>query len=158
VAVDLGIDHARPARGGVGDATFAAGPNHVAPRGKHGGASDTAALEGLDRSLGKASEKGLSAALEHTASPDLRFNRAGAAPWLGRSAARAAVDTLAGRWSFSTRGSGVAVSDDLAYTYGLAMRTLRDAPAPADTSVYLNVWRRDERNRWQLSLAVLNPM
>jgi hypothetical protein len=38
------------------------------------------------------------------------------------------------------------------------LRTLQEASAPADTSVSLNVWRRDGHAPWKLSLAVLNPM
>ena len=68
-------------------------------------------------------------------------------------------DSIAGAVRFSTQGSGIAASLDLGYTYGLAEVFTRGASgAPADSGVYLHIWRRGPDHRWKLALVVENPL
>lgn len=85
---------------------------------------------------------------------DVRLNLEGAEPVLGIAAASAALDTVKGVPRFVPQGWGVASSRDLAYTYGV-LELKRDAGP--DTTVYVHVWRRAPA-RWELALAVLNPV
>ena len=156
VALDIGGTHAAPRTGGVGSGDMKRGPDHSGS--KAGSASGAGDLAQLDRMLGEASRPGLARALQQTAAGDVRFNHAGREPALGLAAARAATDSLGGGWSFATRGSGAAGSNDLAYTYGVAARFAEGSAGGTDSSSYLNVWRRDDHNRWKLSLAVLNRL
>ena len=154
VALDIGGSHAAPKSGGVGSGELKLGADHS--NAKAAGPGSVSDLAQLDRMLGEASRSGLAHALQQTATADVRFNHAGSEPALGLPAARAAADSLGGGWQFATGGSGDSRSGDFAYTYGVAARFASGTAAGTDSSTYLNVWRRDEHNRWRLSLAVLN--
>jgi ketosteroid isomerase-like protein len=155
VVADIGASHAKPERGGLGSAEFAAGP--VLPR--RSMKSGRVNLAAMDRALSKAMRSaGAGEAIAAHAAPDVRLNVEGGFPALGIEAAQARIDSLGGFFEFKPEGSGVASSGDLGYTYGLAERFLSAKAAPADTSVYLNVWRQEDGRTWKLALAVLNPL
>jgi ketosteroid isomerase-like protein len=158
VALDLGVSHTKPARG-LGQESFHRNTSlHVTaprtrPRRTH------TELTGLDNAFTRATEsKGIAPALADMGAADLRFNTEGAQPASGVAEARSLADTLAGSFRFLTRGAGLAKSDDLGYTYGVAERIPRKDAAPADSSVYLHVWRRGPDRHWKLALAVWNPL
>jgi ketosteroid isomerase-like protein len=154
VAVDIGGIH-DPQQPGVGSGAFATGPTHTASaRGDRSRAAEREILA-AEKTFSRSAEKsGFSGAFAAIAAPDVRLGRAGIAPALGVEAARAmlASDGPA-RWT--PTGSGAARSGDLGYAYGIRER-VRAGAAP-DTSVYLDVWRREARG-WKLALAVDNPV
>ncbi|MEK7329581.1 MAG: DUF4440 domain-containing protein [Candidatus Eisenbacteria bacterium] len=155
VVADIGGSHARPERGGVGSGEFAAGP--VLPR--RSMKSRRVNLAAMDRDLSKAMRSaGAGEAIAAHAAPDVRMNVEGRFPSLGIEAAQARFDSLAGFFEFKAEGSGIASSGDLGYTYGLAERFVSAKAAPADTSVYLHVWRQEDGRTWKLALAVINPL
>ena len=154
VAVDIGGQHDKPERGvGSGDLTL----HPAAARHSKGKSPD---LAELDRRLSETmTAKGAAAGFAVLAAPDVRLNREGSMPSLGLASARAALDTVARAPRFSTQGSGLSTSLDLGYTYGVALWLRRgDSAAPADSGVYLHVWRRGADKRWRLALAVENPL
>ena len=157
VAVDLGAAHER-AEPGIGSGAFTAGPAHGPAPSEDRYATATQELRAAERSFAKAaSEAGFAAALAGQAATDARFNRDGMTPAVGRDSIRAAVaaDTARARWT--PQGVGASRAGDLAYAYGVRER-LAAAGAPPDTSVFLDVWRRESGGRWRLVMAVDNPV
>src|SRR5215831_5419520 len=153
VALDLGAAHER-AEPGVGSGAFTAGPAHGMPPKDDRRAAATRELRAAEQSFAKAaSEAGFAAAFSRHAASDVRFNRDGIVPAVGLAAARAAVaaDTARARWT--PQGAGASRAGDLAYAYGVRER-LTAAGAPPDTSVFLDVWRRDSAGNWRLVMAV----
>ena len=156
VVVDLGTSHEKPASG-VGSGAFEAGPPHEAvPKGDRGRAALSEVRAAEKRFADASRARGLEAAFEACAAPDVRFNRDGYLPALGLEAARSvlAADTARVRWA--PEGAGASRSGDLGYAYGVRER-LGAAGAAPDTSVYLDVWRR-EGGKWRLVMAVDNPV
>lgn len=156
VAADMGISHDKPDSGGLGTGLDATGPNHVAAFKPGKGSSG---IEDAERGFSKDSQtNGVVRAMERWATADVRWNREGDRPALGRIEARtlSAKDSGLVRWTpHFHRAAG---SADLGYAYGVAERfASRGAKVPADSSAYLHVWRRDG-NRWRMSLAVVNPI
>lgn len=156
VELDLGGSHDQPAHGGVGSGEMHRGPIHADPpptdRSKQA-ARDIAAAE--KRFSGAARKAGLAAVMTGWTTEDVRFNREGHQPAEGREASRMAVaaDTASVFWR--PQGTGAAHSGDLGYTYGVRLRHLGATP---DSSVYLNVWRRERDGKWRVSLMVDNPL
>jgi len=52
---------------------------------------------------------------------------------------------------------GASRSGDLGYAYGIRQRR-GPGNAVADTSAFLDVWRRDALGSWKLAMAVDNPV
>ncbi len=155
VIADIGVSHPRPARGGVANVELTAGPT-LRPKTMRTGRRD---LPGEDERLSRLmSERGAREALAALGASDLRLNTDGRLPALGLDAAQTRLDSLGGAYEYRTEGSEIARSGDLGYTYGLAARRLTPGAAPADTSVYLHVWRQEAGRHWRLALAVLNPL
>lgn len=155
VAVDIGISHEKPARGGVGSGEFAPGPAHAAA----GPAASTMDLKSLDRICSReARAHGMAVAFASHATPDVRFNTEGAFPFVGLESARAQFARAPGVFSFLPQGSGIAASRDLGYTYGIAQRFEPGGTVAADSSVYLHVWRAGAKGTWRIALSVMNPL
>ena len=158
VAVDLGVSHQKPDRG-VGSAK---GPtlHPAASVDLARAARSSVDLPALDRAFSDATrKKGVGAALAARGSADLRFNTEGAQPFLGIDPARAALDSVTGSMRFVPQGTGLSASRELGYTFGLAERFAPSHPGvPADSSVYLHIWRRGGDSKWKLVLAVWNPL
>lgn len=156
VEVDLGGSHDKPAHGGVGSGEMHRGPIHGDPppsdRTKQA-ARDIVSAE--KRFSGAARKAGLAAVMAGWTTEDVRFNREGHQPAEGREASRAAVtdDSTAVAWT--PQGSGASRSGDLGYTYGIRLRHIGARP---DSSVYLNVWRRERDGKWRVSMMVDNPL
>ena len=68
------------------------------------------------------------------------------------------LDSLGGIYEYKTEGSKIAKSGDLGFSYGLAEHFLPNSTAPADTGVFLHVWRQEGGRLWRLALAVINPI
>ena len=156
VAADIGGDHARPQHG-VGSGRFRAVPAHAAPHEKPSKrAPDLGAL--CDRAFGARTRTvSIGQTFQAFAAQDVRLQINGAPPKIGRLEAYAALDTMPGTWAFDPAGSRVSASRDLGATWGTVRRFAGRSKVAADTTVYLNVWRRDGP-RWELSLMVLNPL
>lgn len=153
---DLGINHEKPTRGGVGSGALRTGPAHGAAPAKPPRVN-VETMYGLDRAFAARTKSvSISQALQSSAAADLRLNLEGREPRLGRMEAIAALDTLAGRFEAFPTGGGVSKSGEFGYSYGTLRRFVGKSKAAADTSVYLNVWRHDEQ-RWELALSVINP-
>lgn len=152
---DIGVTHPRPARGGVGSGEFTAGPILKVRTMKSGRAD----IPGEDQRLSKAMRAGgPRGALSELGAQDLRVNSEGRFPAVGIEAAMARFDSLGGFYEYRTEGSVIARSGDLGYSYGVAERFLSATGAPADTSVFLHVWRQEGGRFWRLVLAVINPL
>jgi ketosteroid isomerase-like protein len=152
VVADIGVQHSRPYRS-VGSSPLDLGPAHEAAP----AAARLATPAQLDAALSSATRsRGISKGYAQVATHDFRFHRDGAWRYDRPADAYAWMDSIPGRLELSPGGGGASSSNDFAYTWGTAVRYAPKATAPADTSVYLNVWRR-ESGGWKLSLAVLNP-
>lgn len=154
VACDIGIGHERPEQP-VGSSHYMPGPAHGPPPRDAETRWPLDAHLALDRELSDAGAGGLGAAIAGHAARDLRFATEGALPMQGVAAARAALDTLAGAATWRTTTGGVSAARDLAWSCGVLERAQGAAP---DSSVYLNVWRLGAGSRWELALAVINPL
>jgi ketosteroid isomerase-like protein len=156
VAVDIGGAH-DALEPGVGSGAFAAGPVHAAsPKGDRSRAAAKEILDAEQRFSKEAERAGFAGAFAAVAAADVRLGREGSGPTLGIEAARGALATDAAHARWTPAGSGASRSGDLGYAYGVRER-LKAAGAAPDTSVFLDVWRR-EGNRWRLALAVDNPV
>jgi ketosteroid isomerase-like protein len=98
---------------------------------------------------------GLTAVMAGWTTEDLRFNREGHPPYEGREASRRAVAADSTGVAWTPLGSGAARSGDLGYAYGVRLRHLGAVP---DSSVYLDIWRRERDGKWRVSLMVDNPL
>lgn len=157
VELDLGVSHAKPERGGVGSGKIVRGPIHGDPPATDQTEQALAAIAAAERSFSdRARRSGLASALPRWTTADLRLNREGRFPSYGASARREMVKADSGAVSWTPKGSGAARSGDLGYTYGIRHR--RRGEAAADSSVYVNVWRRDRDGKWRVSLMVDNPL
>jgi len=155
VAVDIGTSHARPERG-VGSGDFVPGPAPGARAAKGAGPAD---LPGLDGALGRAMRSGgIGPAYATMGAPDVRFNRDGMMPLVGIDPVRAVLDTMPGFIDYRPEGRRIAASGDLGCTWGQALHEAPGGSAPADTNVYLHVWRKNADHQWKLALEVLNPL
>jgi ketosteroid isomerase-like protein len=155
VLADIGTMHPRPSRGGFGSGEFTAGPALKHRTMKSGKPN----MPGEDKRLSKAMRaSGPREALAAHGAADLRVNSEGHFPAVGLEAAQARFDSLGGFYEFRTEGSEVARSGDLGYSYGLAEHFLSPNAAPADTAVFLHVWRQEGGRNWRLALAVINPL
>lgn len=155
LVVDLGVSHVKPERG-LGSGDFVAGPTPPAKR----RARASADLAGVAREFSGVSEaRGTVAALDTWGASDLRWNREGAMPALGLDHARALAGRDSGTVRWRTDVARVSDSADLGYVYGLAERfPAGNRVAAADSSAFLQIWRRDDAGRWKLALAVVSPL
>ena len=155
VVADIGVTHDKPARGGIGSGEFIAGAA-LKIRTMKGGKAN---LKNEDEHLSKAMRSsGAREALASLGAADLRFSTEGHRQAVGLDAAQARLDSLGGFYEFKTEGATVAKSEDLGFTYGLAEHHLAPNAAPADTGVFLNVWRLEGSRNWRLALSVINPL
>ena len=155
VVADIGVNHSDPGRRGVGNGGFTPGPTLRQRTMK----SRPVSLPDEDERLSKAMRAvGPREALNALGATDLRVNTEGKWPAVGLEAAQARYDSLGGFFEFITEGSQIARSGDLGYTYGIAPHFRSANAAPADTSVFLHVWRLETGRSWRLALAVINPM
>ncbi len=152
VAVDIGISHARPARGvGMDEAT--PGPMHRAYR-SDGALPD---LMALDLAWSEdARQRGAVAAFARRAARDVRFCRDGLAPVIGAAGATEMMRLVQGTTLWDPDAQKVSLSGDLGCTYGVLLRRPGQG-ADADSSVYLHVWRR-EPGGWKVALALESPL
>jgi ketosteroid isomerase-like protein len=155
VAVDIGGSHDK-VEPGVGSGAFAAGPAHTLNAGARRATSARHEILAAEKRFSTAAQKdGFVQAFLANAAPDVRLGREGKYPAIGVEAAREALATDAARSRWTPAGSGAARSGDLGYAYGVRERL--HATMPADSSAFLDVWRR-EAGRWKLVLAVDNPV
>lgn len=152
VVVDIGGMHDK-LEPGVGSGVFEAGPVHEpASKSDRRKAAEREILD-VEKRFSKAAEKdGLEKAFAAVAATDVRLSRDGKPPALGQASASGAL-LGEGRAHWSPTGFGASRSGDLGYAYGVRERIR--ASATPDTSVFLDVWRR-EKNGWRLALAVDN--
>jgi len=101
-----------------------------------------------------AEKDGFERAFADVAAGDVRLSRSGKVPAVGLEAARGVL-LGDGNVRWSPAGHGASRSGDLGYAYGVRERIR--ASATPDTSVFLDVWRR-EKGKWKLVLAVDNPV
>lgn len=154
VAVDIGTEHEKPARG-VGSGDFTAGPAPVP--GPKNGSGDLRVLD--DKFTKTMKTGGIGPAYAAMGTPDVRFHRDNLLPLVGRKDVRALLDKMPGYYDYRPEGQCVASSHDLGCTWGQAAQ---HAPgghvSPADSCVYVHVWRRGADRTWRLALEVLNPL
>jgi hypothetical protein len=155
VIADIGVTHLNPGRKGVSGGEVSTGPA-LKIRTMKSGRTD---IPGEDARLSKSMRSvGPHDALAAHGATDLRVNLEGRFPSLGLEAAQARFDSLGGFYEYRTEGSAIAHSGDLGYSYGLAEHFLSAKGAPADSAVYLHVWRQEGGRFWRLVLAVINPL
>lgn len=154
VAVDIGGSHDK-LEPGVGSGAFQAGPVHEpGSKGDRHEAAEREILEAEKRFSKSAERDGLEKAFAAVAAKDVRLTREGKAPVQGIDAS-SGVLLGDGRARWTPGGVGASRSGDLGYAYGVRERIR--ASARPDTSVFLDVWRR-EKGKWRLALAVDNPV
>jgi ketosteroid isomerase-like protein len=154
VVLDIGVSHERPARG-VGSSDFRPGPEHAAAR---PAAAANVDLLALDRAWADdARALGSTEAFARWTTADVRLYRDGVQPVRGARAARATRPAGPGPGVWDPEAQRIARSGDLGCTYGILER--RAGPdAPADSSVYVHVWRRIAGDRWKAALVLENPL
>lgn len=112
----------------------------------------------MEREFSKtAVDKGvLKAYLSYTAD-DVRLLREGKFPFVGKQAARTALEASEGKMSWQPSKSDVSRSVDLGYTYGTY--DWKSADGKTDESgYYVHVWKRQPDGKWKVVMEVLNPL
>lgn len=99
-------------------------------------------------------QAGIVQAFREKAAGNVRLYRDGAAPLQGRDKALAFLEQFDGDWRWEPKGSGIASSGDLGFTYGVSTRTVADG---VEQGAYLRVWQRTA-NGWQVILSRDNPV
>jgi len=155
-AVDIGGSHQK-LEPGVGSGDFAPGPAHGnVPKSDRSHSAQSEILAAEQRFSREAERRGFAEAFARVSARDVRLGREGQAPSVGLEAAHAALSGDAGKVRWTPTGSGASRSGDLGYAYGVRER-FGEAGAPSDTTVYLDVWRREGKS-WRLALMVDNPV
>lgn len=91
--------------------------------------------------------------------PEARLHRTGLLPLVGGDAVLSHLYLRASRLAWQPAAGGVALLDDMAYTYGTYELTLRgggSASGEMERGHYAHVWRRDERGDWLLVADVMH--
>lgn len=111
----------------------------------------------------QAAEKALIAALAETgrgslallqfAAPDIRYFPPDSFPVAGRGAVETALIGRKDVVTFEPSGGGIAITGELAYTFGKATRKAAEL-APVVDGGYLRVWRRSGGGVWQVALEL----
>jgi ketosteroid isomerase-like protein len=147
VEVDLGCNHAKPARP-VSSLEEAAMP--ARPAGKTKNPMDPnqeeATLLQADREFAAAASGDVAAAYRSFLLPDARVLRNGMEPTEDPAAVAAMLANQPHAWE--PLAAGVASSGDLGYTYGAAH-------SAAQKGHYLRVWKRGDGDRWKVALEVI---
>ncbi|MFL6201770.1 MAG: DUF4440 domain-containing protein [Thermoanaerobaculia bacterium] len=137
--IDTGIAHDKPT-GPAGS------PPPVAAEKAKGAKVDTEAemqaLLAVDRELGQATAKGISAAYLARVTDDARLMRSGAFPHVGKDAVRAALEKAPAAMTSAPEGGGVSAAGDLGYTYGTA-------EWQGSKVGYLRIWEK-QGTEWKL--------
>lgn len=120
---------------------------------------EKAALLEIDRGFSVlVRSKGMVEAYMAFMAEDFHYCREGEYPAIGREAAAGALKTEPGSMEWRPQAAVVAVSGDLAYTYG----TREDGSTPAGSGAqgrtsYLRIWNRGSGDRWVLFLELVVP-
>jgi ketosteroid isomerase-like protein len=102
-------------------------------------------------------DKGATKAYPSYMADDVRLLYEGKFPFVGKQAARAALEAKAGTLSWQAEKSDVARSLDLGYSYGSYDFKSTDGKAD-DKGYYLHIWKRQPDGKWKLVVEVLNPL
>lgn len=160
VVLDAGISH--PPQGeGLGTGHLERGPEHASASRPRPAAIRRARLDlmSLDRALARpAAAGGIAKEFQRMAAEDVRYLHGGEAPVRGVAAASEAMARARASTSWSPLGAGVAQSADLGFTYGIVESRGTDPTAPPDSSVYAHLWRKGERGKWLVVIAVENAL
>lgn len=99
--------------------------------------------------------EGRAAAFQQFASANVRLNKEGTFPLLGRAAAVAELQANDENLSWEAGGHGISSAGDFGYVYGLATPTT----AASDSGYsYLHVWTKTPGTGWQILAEVTNPL
>jgi ketosteroid isomerase-like protein len=88
---------------------------------------------------------------------DVRLLHEGKFPFVGKQAARAALEAKAGKMSWQPAMSDVARSVDLGYSYGSYDFKSTDGKSD-ENGYYVHIWKRQPDGKWKLVIEVLNPL
>ncbi len=123
------------------------------------GATSNESLSRQERAFAEeATHHGLAAAYRRFAAADLRFYRDGTFPLTQLKEALAPLSPLGARpgpATWTCLGSGVSISGDLGYTYGITALAGVEPPTP---HTFLHVWKRAQPRGWQLVLDLETPL
>lgn len=112
----------------------------------------------MEREFSKASvDKGVLKAYLSYMADDVRLLREGKFPFIGKQAARAALETSTGEVSWKAAKADVARSVDLGYTYGGYEWKSADGKQ-GERGNYVHVWKRQPDGKWKVVMEVLNPI
>jgi ketosteroid isomerase-like protein len=112
----------------------------------------------MEREFSNASaNKGALKAYPAYMADDVRLLHEGKFPFVGKQAARTALEARPGKMTWQPESSDVARSIDLGYTYG--SYALKSADGKLDENgYYVHVWKRQVDGKWKLVMEVLNPL
>jgi len=152
---DLGISHAQPSQA---EAPWTAPKNYKAPKTspRAGVSAKRDALLARDREFQQAAlQRGIQAAFNDFAAPDVHVYREEKFPITGRKQAFAALPAGTDAWTWEPAAGDVSSSDDLGYTYG-AYR-LTSGGKVSESGNYYRIWKKDG-GRWKILFDLTNPI
>jgi ketosteroid isomerase-like protein len=155
VRIDVGISHAKPEL----KATEVGSPARVRTPSRARVKDERMAVLRAERALSNiSSRKGMAAALQAYAADDVRLYRPDNVPFIGKTAAQAALEKSVDDVTWQPTLIEVAQSGDLAYCYGTAMSKMRGAKHAMSTSSYMRIWKKQPSGRWNVVLDISNPI
>jgi ketosteroid isomerase-like protein len=156
-AIDLGISNSQPAET---LAPWQVPQKYKSPKAMNGFRTfDSAPLLKRDREFSKASAmRGAAAAFVSFAAEDVRVFRDEKSPFIGMTAASAALPATPNVWTWEPAFGDVSKSDDLGYTYGTyKIESHSSTPKIIETGNYFRVWKK-EGNKWLVVGDLTNPV
>jgi ketosteroid isomerase-like protein len=113
-----------------------------------------------DRALaGLARRKGILEAYLFYADEEVRLYRQNSLPVVGKDVLPVVLTGVPGELTCNPLGSGVSLSGDLGYTYGISEWKMSGAQGvTAESSSYLRIWRKTAEGNWLVALDVAVPI
>ncbi|HST52261.1 MAG TPA: hypothetical protein VLJ61_09665 [Pyrinomonadaceae bacterium] len=156
--LDLGVSHVAPVTAETA-LQYPASLRKDAARASLDADAARVSLLDAERSLANDSaSKGSAFALVAHADEAFRLYRQNNFPFVGREAARKALEGKAEVLTWKIAGAGAARSGDLGYSYGTyESKSKPSDEKPVEQGNYLRIWKR-QRGAWRVVLDVTNPV
>ena len=151
VLIDVGISHPSPAYQLTDTVLMVTNPK---PMNFTRSPGDSSLLRQMEHGFSDSARlAGYRQALENFASSEVRIYRETYFPFVG---VQKVNEEINGPISWNLLSSGISVSGDLGYTYGLTSRNPEEAES--EKRSYLRIWKRQTDDDWKLVLEITNPI
>ena len=153
VALDLGGDVPGPAKSEEAPPLVASVVNGPETPAKDRAAAERSLRE-AEKKFAVAAKADSTIALSESADPEIRVEREGVFPALGKGAATLMLSVRRGHLSSERAGGGMSAAGDLAYGYGKYSLVRGEE---TEHGYYLQIWRTEPDGAWKIALDFQSP-